>query len=723
MKDRIANFSNSVIHCSRSSEYRSPFGAQKTGSYVDLAIDVYCKVDEVVLCYAYGLYSLSYNELRCTRKEADGKRWCARLRMPSEPGLLFYWFCLRSSHEDIEKIVDKEYHDLLYRKFEENRTYLYYVACWEKKDGEGKFAFSAPRVGVHEDKYPHAFQITVYDKEFTTPDWMKGAVMYQIFPDRFSRDKDFSFEVMKKSETERPERVLHEDWYEDVDIYGKEPAGYLACDFFGGSLKGIAEKAQYLKELNIDVLYLNPICEARSNHRYDTADYMNVDPLLGGIDGYKSFRTTMKESGILYILDGVFSHTGADSRYFNKFRRYPGSGAYSAFADGEESRYASWYSFWRHEDGQVDYDSWWGFPDLPNVREDDLSYRDFILGPSGVVSSWLRGGASGIRLDVSDELPDSFLREMRSCVKSATDGEGLVLGEVWEDPTTKISYGNYRDFAFGRTHDSVMGYPFRETLLGFLKGDISAQEWALTMERMRENYPDEMFFCMMNLISSHDVPRAITVLAGKPDPGDRELQKKTPLTDEEYTKGLALMKLAFFVQMTYPGCPCIYYGDEIGMEGYRDPFNRRTYPWGKETGKQLCQLEEYRKLSHLRREHEVLKNGDVRILYAKDDALIYERYLDKNGKDHFGRNCQGSNNALCIINRSDRINLLVDFDPVARGISVIRQDLESVTDKGTEENDTALPCARNDQGRMVIAPLSYKIIFAEKQEENYGRVQ
>ena len=714
MKTSIANFSNSVIHCSRSKEYRTPFGAQKTGSYVDLAIDVYCHVDEVVLCYAYGLYSLSYNELRCTKKEADGKRWYARLRMPSEPGLLFYWFCLRSKNEDIEKIVDKEYHDFLYRKNEENRTYLYYVASWEKKDGEGKFAFSAPRVGVHEDKYPHAFQITVYDKDFKTPDWMKGAVMYQIFPDRFSRDAEFSFSKMKETENERPERICHEDWYEDVDIYGKESTGYLACDFYGGSLKGIAEKVEYLKSLNVDVLYLNPICEARSNHRYDTADYMNVDPLLGGKEGYKSFSGTMKENGIRYILDGVFSHTGADSKYFNKFNRYPGNGAYSAFKEGKESPYASWYSFWRHEDGQVDYDSWWGFPDLPNVREDDLSYRDYILGPEGVVTRWLHGGASGIRLDVSDELPDSFLREMRSCVKSATGGEGLVLGEVWEDSTTKISYGNYRDFAFGRTHDTVMGYPFRDVLLPFLKGDIDANEWSLSMERMRENFPDEMFYCMMNLISSHDVPRAITVLAGKPDPGDRQAQKNTPLTEDELEKGMALLRLAFFVQMTYPGCPCIYYGDEIGMEGYRDPFNRRTYPWGKETPLQIAQLEEYRKLSALRKENEVFRNGEVRILYAKGDCLIYSRNLDNEGKDHFGKICQGSSNALCILNRSDRINLLVDYDPVSGSIAVQEEEISFDPKDDEMKDNTEATDVSPASKKIVVAPISYKIILGTK---------
>ena len=662
MTSEISPLGRCVVHCSRLPLYRTPFGAQPTRGYVDLSIDVHVNVDEIVLCYAYGLYSLSYSELRLQKSESVPDRWTGRLRLPAEPGLLFYWFCLRSSHEDIEAIVDPKYHELLYRKYEENRTYLYYVASWDGQDGEGKFAFSAPRVGVHEEKYPHAFQITVYEEGFTTPDWMKGATMYQIFPDRFYRGSDYSYEKMTETGASRPERIFHEDWNEDVDIEGKPETGYLACDFYGGTLKGIAEKKDYLQSLNVDVVYLNPICEARSNHRYDTADYMNVDPVLGGKDGYKYFSKTMHESGIRYIVDGVFSHTGADSRYFNKYGRYEENGAYSAFADGKNSRFASWYAFHRGENGAVAYDSWWGFPELPNVKEDDLSYRDYILGENGVIARWLRGGASGVRLDVSDELPDSFLREMRKTVKQASDNQGLVLGEVWEEATSKISYGNYRDFAFGRTHDSVMGYPFRETLLSFLKGEIDARVWSLTMERYRENFPDQIYYCMMNLISSHDVPRAVTMLAGAPDPGDRAMQKDLHLEKKVLGKAAALMKLAFAIQIMYPGCPCIYYGDEIGMDGYRDPFNRRTYPWGKEEAWQKALLSEYQRLSRLRKKYPVLKGGDIRILYAKGDALVFERFADEAGLDHFGRPVEGAKKVLCILNRSDKIKMQVRRD-------------------------------------------------------------
>jgi 4-alpha-glucanotransferase len=630
--------------------------------------------------------------------------------MPAESGLLFYWFCLRSRNEDIEAIVDPEFHDLLYRNYEEGRTYLYYVASWEGENGKGKFAFSAPKVGVHEEKYPHAFQITVYEEDFVTPDWMKGSVMYQIFPDRFFRGSDYSFDLMKRSEKERPERVLHEDWNEDVDIEGKPETGYLACDFYGGTLKGIAEKVDYLMSLNIDVLYMNPICEARSNHRYDTADYLNVDPLLGGKAGYKAFSSVMKENGIRYIVDGVFSHTGADSRYFNKYGRYEEPGAYSAFSEGKDSKYSSWYAFRRGEDGSIQYDSWWGFPELPNTKENDLSYRDYILGPNGVVASWLKGGASGVRLDVSDELPDSFLREMRSCVRKASGGEGLVLGEVWEEVTTKISYGNYRDFAFGRTHDTVMGYPFRDALLSFLRGEISARTYSLTMEKYRENLPDQMFYCMMNLIGSHDVPRAITMLVGSPDPGNREEQKELHISEEMQGRGAALMKMAFAIQMMYPGCPCTYYGDEIGMEGYRDPFNRRTYPWGKETTWQKELLESFRKVSGLRRKYGVLRCGEISMVHAEGDDLIFERTLDPNGKDHFGRFCSSPKKILLISNRSDKMRLLLDINANGKVTS-----LEHIPDIFSGNGETSIEISSGTEDKKVeVLPLSTCIFVIDR---------
>ena len=215
-----------------------------------------------------------------------------------------------------------------------------------------------------------------------------------------------------------------------------------------------------------------------------------------------------------------------------------------------------------------------------------------------------------------------------------------------------------------------MGYPFRDALLSFLKGDTSARTWSLTMEKYRENLPDQMFYCMMNLISSHDVPRAITMLAGAPDPGTREAQKELHLTKHMKSRGSALMKMAFALQMTYPGCPCTYYGDEIGMDGYRDPFNRRTYPWENESSWQKNILSSYRELSSLRSKYEVLRCGEIKILHAEGDDLIFERTLDEQGRDHFGKVCSGPKKVLCIMNRSDKMKMLVRLDEHALPSSV-----------------------------------------------------
>ncbi len=619
------------LHASRLPEYRTPFGALPTDSEVTLRFKTDLDSTDIILCYSYGLYEFSYHEEPMNYKatEEDSKLYEVSLRMPFEAGLIFYWF-----------------------KFKKDGEILFYVSDGNVRDGVGKVYSEPPHIGVEEEKYPYAWQITVYDKDFKTPDSFKGSVFYQIFPDRFARDTGFSFEKMCKA-SPRDERIYHEDWDEDVDIEGKPETGYLACDFFGGSIKGIEEKLSYIKSLGVDTIYLNPIFEARSGHRYDTADYLNVDPILGDNDAFISLTSKAKELGIKIVLDGVFSHTGADSRYFNKFDRYEGVGAYKSYLTGEESKYRSWYSFNEDEEGNVSYASWWGFPDLPNVDENDLSYRNFVFGKNGVVDTWMRRGASGIRLDVSDELPDSFIRQMRKCVKENTDGEGIVIGEVWEDASNKCSYGSYRDFLLGRTHDSVMGYTFREGLLKFLTNEMNAQTYEAYLEGFRERYPSESYYCIMNLISSHDVPRALTMLAGKPDPGDRVLQKDMFLDSEERVTGLKLMKIALALQIGYIGAPCIYYGDEVMSEGYRDPFNRRTYPWGKVSseGKEL--LEFTKELTALRQNNTCLKTGFYKTVYAFDSIFAFERSLDESGRDFFGdENSKGYDRILLLVNNS-----------------------------------------------------------------------
>ena len=615
-----------VYHASRLLKYRRPFGAQPEGGIVDLFFECGSGCSDVTLCYTYGLYSFSYHE---EPMAAAGEMYKVSLMLPDESGLLFYWF----------------------RYIDEDGETKYYVAEGDTRYGEGKVYHEPPRVGADEDKYPYAFQITVYDKSFHTPDRIKGAMIYQIFPDRFARDDRFVYEKMVNA-SDRTERVYHKDWYEDVDIYGKPETGYLACDFYGGSLEGISQKIDYIKSLGINILYLNPIFEARSSHRYDTADYMQVDPILGGNEAFAALVRACDEHGIKIILDGVFSHTGADSRYFNKFDRYDGTGAFRSFETGKESPYRSWYNFWSDEEGNTLYDSWWGFPDLPNVNEDDLSYRKFIFGEGGVVRTWLGRGAGGFRLDVSDELPDSFIRQMRKTIKRNTDNEGILIGEVWEDASCKCSYGSYRDFMFGNTHDSVMGYTFRHIILDFLCDYIDASVMNSRLEGFRERYPAESYYSIMNLVSSHDVPRIMTMLSKPCDSDSREEQRDMAVSAAKYNDCARLSRIAYAMQIGYIGACCLYYGDEILMEGYKDPFNRRTYPWGRLTGRQEENLSYIRRLARIRNDNACLKTGYYKTLYAEGDVFCFLRYLE-GGKDFFGKEGYGSDHIALLINRGD----------------------------------------------------------------------
>ncbi len=602
-----------LIHKSRLLQYRDPFGAVAAGSDICFKLKVTGQIKAAQLVYIYGLYSFANGHCRLTRSEADKSLYQATVPMPAQPCLFFYWFEVRTE-----------------------TGLIYYCRDSQDLAGGGLVAAGRPHVLPGDISGPAAWQVTVYNPAFQLPDWLAGAVIYQIFPDRFRRDKDFSPE--RFAQASLPERLFHNDWSEDVDIEGLPEKGYLATDFFGGSLKGIQEKLTYIRDLGVTVIYLNPIFRALSNHRYDTGDYENIDPLLGTNADFIELCQAAADLGIRIILDGVFSHTGADSRYFNKYGRYDKAGAWQEMTKGEPSAYASWYKF-SYKDNKLLYDSWWGFPELPAVDKNDLFYRRYINGPDGIVRRWLRLGAAGWRLDVSDELPDSFIRELRQA-SLQEKADAILLGEVWEDGSNKISYGSYRDFLLGNTHDMVMGYPFRSALLGFLRGDFAAEQLLHQLESLRENYPPAAFAAAFNLISSHDVKRAITALAGPPDPGNRPKQQKLQLDQPARQKGEALLKLAVFFQMLYPGCPVLYYGDETGMEGYRDPFNRRTYPWGKEN-KELIAW--FAKLGCLRRDWPVLQKGSL-LISGQADYLILERSMP--GAEH------GPCHILALLNRS-----------------------------------------------------------------------
>lgn len=451
------------------------------------------------------------------------------------------------------------------------------------------------------------WQLTVFESQYQIPDWLSGGIMYQIFPDRFYRSGTTKYNVPQ-------DRYLHQRWGSQPEWRPNHQGEITNSDYFGGDLEGIIQKLDYLQSLGITCIYLNPIFEAHSNHRYDTADYTKVDPLLGSKEDFKRLCKEANKRGIHIMLDGVFNHTGSDSIYFNRKGRYQTLGAYQS----QESPYYDWYQFYQWPE---QYACWWNFETLPNVNEANETYNAYINGTDGVIQTWLKAGADGWRLDVADELPDLFLDDITKAAKQVKP-TSMILGEVWEDASNKMAYGQRRRYLLGKQLDSVMNYPFREAIIGFLTGKNPAEMMELIMTVL-EHYPPSAIHLLMNHIGTHDTERILTVLGGEPLNGrDREWQSKTKLSQEQRSKGLALLKLASLMQYTLPGIPCVYYGDEAGMEGYRDPFNRGCFPWGHEDAELVNW---YRSLGKIRHSCEVLKQGTLEPYYADDDCFVYVR--------------------------------------------------------------------------------------------------
>ena len=451
------------------------------------------------------------------------------------------------------------------------------------------------------------WQLTVYE-DTGTPDWFGRGVTYQIFPDRFRRTgtPDVSGMVGR--------RWLHESW-DDQPVFRPDEDGQITNrDFFGGSLAGITEKLDYLQSLSVTTLYLNPIFEAASNHRYDTADYRAIDPLLGDEEAFRTLCREAHRRGMRVMLDGVFNHTGSRSRYFNADGFYSELGA----AQSQDSPYYDWYSF---HPWPTDYDAWWGVKTLPAVNEQRPAYRQFIFeGEDSVVRHWLRCGADGWRLDVADELPGDFIAGIRRAIEDEKP-DGYLLGEVWEDGSNKVAYSQRRRYLLGRETHGLMNYPLRTALLRWLGGGDAA-EFRESMETLRANYPPAAFYGAMNFLGTHDTPRILTLLGAEHIPAAKEERAAFALSPAQLTRGRARLRLAGMLLYAFPGSPTLFYGDEAAMQGFEDPLNRGTYPWGREdTGL----LDFFRALGRLRKERRSLQSGSLTYIYAQGGGLVITR--------------------------------------------------------------------------------------------------
>ena len=448
------------------------------------------------------------------------------------------------------------------------------------------------------------WKVYAYDSGFTTPDH-PGCVMYQIFPDRFFKSEDF------KPLPAKNERIIHQSW-NDKPHCCYDYAGFKCNDFFCGNLLGIQQKLEYIKSLGVTHIYLNPIFESAENHRYSTSDYMNIDPFLGSNSDFISLCKKAREYDIKIILDGVFSHTGDDSIYFNKYRHYDSVGAYN----DKSSKYFGWYNFSQYPDN---YDCWWGFKTLPNVNETNKDYMEFITSKDGVLRHWMKLGAYGWRLDVADELPDEFLNAVRCAVK-AENPDALIIGEVWENAVTKCSYGAQRRFLEGFQCDSVMNYPFSNAICDFLKTKDADKFYNSVMEIIND-YPAPAVRWLMNMLSTHDTARIINRLALDSMP-DRSRQSSAQLSQQQRSCGIELMKIAVFIQYTLPGIPCVFYGDEEGLDGFEDPFCRAPFPWDNQE-KTLLNL--HRRLGIIRKEYSQEFLKDIEFLCHSENVISYMR--------------------------------------------------------------------------------------------------
>ena len=452
------------------------------------------------------------------------------------------------------------------------------------------------------------WQVSCVPADYDTPDWAKGAIIYQVFPDRFHR-------VGKVDLTGKLEPyTIHKYWYEDVEWQPTPEGVVLNNDFYGGNFRGIAEKMDYIAALGTTILYLNPISKSFSSHRYDTGDYKVPDPMLGTLEDFRALCDAAHSYGIKVILDGVYSHTGSDSLYFNKKGTFPGVGAYQS----EGSPFRSWYTFHKWPDSYV---SWWNFDTLPTVNKMDPEFIKYIItDEDSVVAHWLKQGADGFRLDVADELPDAFLKLLYDRVKELKP-DALVLGEVWEDASNKKAYETRRTYFTNRELDSVMNYPFRTAIMNFMRGFDSGRAFQDTVMSIVENYPPQVVACNMNLLGTHDTPRILTALVDDFD-GSREEKAKRHLSRHQLEVAHERLLMASFLQYMLPGAPSLYYADEVGMEGYRDPFNRRPYPWGREDHELLSH---FMRLGQLRRSCQALRLGDISFFQAGDKHLGFKR--------------------------------------------------------------------------------------------------
>ncbi|MBK5246826.1 MAG: glycoside hydrolase family 13 protein [Peptostreptococcaceae bacterium] len=575
-----------ALHDTRKTEYREPFGAVNCGEKVTLRVEVDREFAGSIKTRLW----IENLEKIVEMTRISENIFEAEFVMPEISGIVWYFFIVQGNGMD------------------------FFV---------GNNMDQLGGIGMYYRSQPPSFQITV-SSNFVVPKWVQNKIMYQIFPDSFCNgNEDGRVNSPKKGS------YIQGAW-DNKPSYHKDSKGRIVqWGFFGGNLKGITSKLDYIAGLGVGLIYLNPIFEAASPHRYDTGDYMKIDGVLGTLADFDELIAEAKKRDIRIMLDGVFNHTGADSIYFNKKGKYNTVGAYNSTT----SNYYKWYSFKTYPEK---YESWWDVDDLPNVNENDESFIDFIYkGDNSVIRYWVRRGVMGFRLDVADELPEDFIRGIRKTLEEENP-EAFLIGEVWEDASNKVSYGKMRNYFGGDQLHSVMNYPFYNGLIDFSVKKIRAEDLKEIMMGIYENYPKQAILSAMNLIGSHDRPRILTRL--------------NTCESKDEQQAIKRLKMISAIQMALPGIPSIYYGDEAGMEGEADPYNRATYPWGKEN---TSILEWYYKITKIRNSQLLEMLTELPEISYSDDNLLLLTYINSSKEVNIIVNNDENNSKRCeLINKS-----------------------------------------------------------------------
>ena len=544
-----------VVYNSQKLEYKKPFGAVCVNEKITFNIKADASCNVKIIIKSEG----GLEEYDLKNIGNDGKYFIYSVELETSDywGPVFYYFELKKDNE-----------------------IYYYTNKDDLLGGEGELYANNPNLFYH---------FYVYDLKYDVPEWFKTGIVYHVFVDRFN-NSDGSLENV------------------DRDL----------VEVYGGNLRGIINKLDYLKDLGISTLLLSPIFESKSHHKYDTGDYMKISRDYGDLETFKELLSEIKKRDMHVILDGVFDHTGSDSIYFNKFGNYDSLGAYQS----KESEYYHWYKFHVYPDG---YEYWRGIDTLPSLDQTNKDFLDFLLfNENSVVNYWMNFGIDGWRLDAGDLLTDEFLSMIYDVVKK-NNPDSIIIGEVWSDATNLRfhSENEWHRFVCGNEMESITDYPLHSLMLEYSKGNHSPQTFRRGFYSLMENYPEEYFYSLLNFLSTHDIERVYHLLEGK----------------------FNFIKLAIVLSLTLPGVPLIYYGDEAGLDGGRDPDNRRPLPWSN-FNEEI--YNHYRGLCKIRNEYDAFKKGSIWFVENRD-FLMYKRSYD-------------SENIYVVLNNSSANEFVIEED-------------------------------------------------------------